>query len=292
MVESEDLQDECDEIVRYLNEQRLNVFYGEDLSEPGGIEFQWKGKNGWNDFIALAKKEEATTIIMDEQRLEKEDLDQIIEQLGEEGLKDQTISDDIGKLKKLAGKVAGIKLTWIKDGVKFSYHESSEWFDDAQELIATLPQPIRQLATSSTLRFQPRPMPKELRGASAEVIAQELLVFAEKEFPETDVRSLYSVSRLFWERKGLPGFGDPEAEVLKQKVEGIARSRLEEKQGKTEKEKIPQLVTAGIEWAKQYGFPKLTKQNLKAFLAEKEESLSKTSEDILLNQINFKLKNQ
>jgi hypothetical protein len=82
---------------------------------------------------------------------------------------------------------------------------------------------------------------------------------------------------LFWQKKGVSDFGDSETELLKEKVRKIAETRLTEELQKSERELLPKLVSECVDWAGRYGLTKLTKQNLKAFLAEKNQILTRSS---------------
>lgn len=78
----EDLSDKREEILSYLKSQSLNIFYGKDVSESEGIEIRWKHlEDGWKDFIDLGKTEGITTVVVEAQVLEKDDLDRLLEDL-------------------------------------------------------------------------------------------------------------------------------------------------------------------------------------------------------------------
>jgi hypothetical protein len=142
--------------------------------------------------------------------------------------------------------VGAINLYWVKDGVKFSLHRSTEWFDDlagiAEELEAIEerggPRESR-LPLSSLVRA---PLPKSVKSKSPEEIAEEMIEFGKKELGSLDMRSFYQANRLFWQKMGVSDFGDSETELLKEKVRKIADTRLTEQLQKSERELLPKLV--------------------------------------------------
>ncbi len=290
MSKLESLEKTRDEIVSYLQEQGVSVFFGEDVSAAEGAEFQWS-RDGWKDFVGLAKKEGVSLMVLDEQLLSKEDLEELVDLVGPDKLKEVVTKEDLGKLQEFKGTIGGLRLAWIKEGVKFTYYQSTEWFSEFQDLRNTLLETGEgsegELAGRPTMMSRPfyGTLPPKVKETPPEVLAEEMVTFMKKEYGGLSTKMFDSASRVFWEKKGVPQFGDGEVGLLKDKVEGM----VEEKIAEAEKEKLPQLVEATVEGCKGNEFRKLTKQNLKAFLAEKNETLSRPSEDILLTRVNVKL---
>jgi len=287
----ESLEKTRDEMISYLKEQAMDVFFGQDVTPAQGVEIQWN-RDSWKDFVGLAKKGGVSLMILEEQLLTKNDLEELVDLIGAEKLKDFVNGEDLSKLQEFKSVIGSVKLTWIKEGVKFSYNQSTEWFSEFQDLRNSLLEvgegSEEELARSSPITTRPTfygTLPPKVKETPPEVLAEEMVTFITKEYDGLSTETFYSASRLFWEKKGVPQFGDPEVGLLKAKVERI----VEQKIMGAEKERLPQLVEATVEWCEGNGFRKLTKQNLKAFLAEKNESLSKPSEDILLTRVNVKL---
>jgi hypothetical protein len=119
-----------------------------------------------------------------------------------------------------------------------------------------------------------------------------MIDFIKEQLPTPDRLGFYRVKEFFWSKKGVVNrFSiNPEIKFKMEKVEMNAQKRIEEAQMEEEKEKIPDLIDSCIDWCKDNGLKKVTKTNVKAFLAEKETTLSRNSEDILYQRVNFKLK--
>jgi hypothetical protein len=291
--EAENLETARDEILSALKDQSFKVFHGSDVGN-GGPEFRWKDSKDWKGFLDLAQQEQVRIVIYDERTFDKEELEGLLASMPEEAMKSAIGAESLRKLRSTAGKVGAVNICWVKDGVKYSLHRTTEWFDDLAEFAEHLESMEERegpresgIPVSSFVRA---PLPKSVKSKSPEDLAQEMIEFGKKELGSLDLRSFYHASRLFWQRMGVADFGDSEAELLKEKVRMIAETRLTEELQKSERELLPRLVEECSDWADKYGFPKLTKQNLKAFLAEKNHSLTRSSEDILLVQVNAKLK--
>jgi hypothetical protein len=291
--EAENLEAVRDEILSALNAQSFKVFRGSDVGN-GGPEFRWKDPKDWKGFLDLAQQEQIRIIICDEKAFDKSELGELLASLPEEATKSAIGTENLRKLQSAAGKVGAVNLYWVKDGVKYSLHRTTKWFDDLAEFAEQL-ESMGEKEGPEESRFpvgglMRAPLPKSVKSRSPEDLAREMIEFGKKELGSLDLRSFYQASRLFWQKIGVPDFGDSETELLKEKVRKIAEASLTEELQKSERELLPKLVEECAGWADKYGLSKLTKQNLKAFLAEKNQPLTRNSEDIMLVQVNAKLK--
>ena len=218
-------------------------------------------------------------------------MQELVDFVDADKLKEVVTKEDLGKLQKFTSTIGGLRLAWIKEGIKFSYYQSTEWFSEFQDLRNTLlaarEGPEEGLTGRPVMTTRPfyGTLPAKVKETPPEVLAEEMVTLMKKEYGGLGTKTFFSASRVFWEKKGVSQFGDGEVELLKDKVGSIVEAKIAE----AEKEKLPQLVEATVEWCKGNEFRKLTKQNLKAFLAEKNETLSRPSEDILLTRVNVKL---
>lgn len=293
MDEADALEPVRDEIVSELKGYPFKVFHGRDAGD-GGPEFRWNDPKDWKGFLKLAQDEQVSILVYDERTFDKEEFEGILSSFPEGEAKSLIGAENLRKMQSASGKVGAVNLYWVKDGVKYSLHRTAKWYDELADVAEQLESmergggpeesryPIGGLARA--------PLPKSVKSKSPEDLAQEMIEFGKKELGNLDLRSFYQASRLFWQKIGVPDFGDTETEVLKEKVRTIAETRLTEELQKSERELLPRFVEECAAWADKYGFSKLTKQNLKAFLAEKNQSLTRGSEDILLVQVNAKLK--
>jgi len=203
--------------------------------------------------------------------------------------------DNLQRLRSAGGKVGAINLHWVKGDVVYSLEISTKWYDALSELVeehfaSTKEGETREESRMPIAGLARLPLPKAVKSQSPEELAQQMIEFGKKELGALDLRSFYQASRLFWQRLGVSDFGDSETELLREKVRKIAEQRVTDEVQKQERDLLPKLVSECLEWADKYEIPKLTKQNLKAFLAEKNMVLTKNSEDILLVQANSRLK--
>jgi hypothetical protein len=272
--------------------QGFNVFFAKNtLDSDNMTEVFWDENENSKHFFDIAKKEGIKTIVAEIKVLEKDMLD--LDSEDEESLNQEILmplKTELNKISKYAGKVGSYKFSWIKDGTKYSLMETTDWFKEFASIIKRLSTPIRQTGFASS-RFEQEEIPKELKEKSEEDIAEEMIDFIKEQLPTLDRRGFYQVKELFWSKKGIMRFTtDPELRFKMSKVEMIADKSIEEAQAAEEKERLPDLIDSCIDWCKENELKKVTKTNIKAFLAEKEITLSRNSEDILYQRVNFKLK--
>lgn len=270
----------------------FNVFYAKNTSDSDNLtEVFWDENQDSKYFFDIAKKEGIKTIIAEGKILDK-DLTQMDSE-DEESLNPETLKllkTELSGFSKYVGKVGYYKFSWTKDGTKYSLMEVTEWY----QLLGNV---VKQLSTvasrqaSFESRFEDEVIPEELKKKSEEELGEEMIDFIKEQLPTLDNREFYQVKELFWSKKGIMRFtSNPEIRFKMSKVEMIARRRLEEAQAEDEKDKLPDLIDACVDWCKEHGLKKVIKANVKAFLAEKETTLSRNGEDMLYQRVNFKLK--
>jgi len=138
-------------------------------------------------------------------------------------------------------------------------------------------------------------VPKEIETADIKQLAEEMLSFVENKYPYLDYREKIKV---FWIEKKVnvdEWFSFP-IEILKKMniVEAIVKNELERKRlDKIKKEKeelLPSLINLCVEWAEKKGFNKLTKQEVEAFLFEKDIEVEDDTKRGLYLLVNVELK--
>jgi len=114
------------------------------LRFPGTIEYEevqcviWKAEgdpDGWKDFVELAKTAGAPFLITDFWRLEREELDLIIERLSDAEFASDEDLDDARWLRTYAGKIGFVQLGFAHQGVMMVYEVSTPWYDRYQSII-------------------------------------------------------------------------------------------------------------------------------------------------------------
>jgi hypothetical protein len=114
------------------------------LRFPGTIEYEevqcviWKAEgdpDGWKDFVELAKAAGAPFVITDFWRLEREELDLLIERLNDAEFTSDEDLDDARWLRTYAGKIGFVQLGFAHQGVMMVYEVSTPWYDRYQSII-------------------------------------------------------------------------------------------------------------------------------------------------------------
>ncbi len=158
-------------------------------------------------------------------------------------------------------------------------------------------------------------IPSEIKSASAEAIAEKMFKFIKRYTIslgldiETDIWNEWRrLVHMFWISEGcgniedmiILGTLDDDLSLKLMEAEIIVRQRfLKEKEDKEKerfekerKELLPSLIKECVEWAREKGFNKLTKQDIEAFLFEKDIEISKLARRGLYLMVNVELKSK
>jgi len=123
-------------------------------------------------------------------------------------------------------------------------------------------------------------VPTEIKLATPEELAAEMIAFAKKEFPDEDDQygnRIYSIRQLFWQSKNIERYGlPPEIQLKMEKAELLAQAQLKKEREAKEREalerekaELPSLVSSCVDWAIDHGLTRITKADVEAFLLEK-----------------------
>jgi len=101
-------------------------------------------------------------------------------------------------------------------------------------------------------------IPEEINNKSEEELANELVVFVRKEFPDdpsSSIRYLGRISDFFWRQKGVEKYQVDHAIRHKiTKVEDLALKKLEREIQELEKERLSKLVDECFLWGEEARF--------------------------------------
>jgi len=375
VIQTGDLKQTLQEVEKYLKQEGFTIFYGTEMPSPYLVEVEWsEQKSGWKGFLEAAKHAGAKVVVVQASSLEKEDL-QPIPLEGER--EDTKPTETLTELKEHVGKVGHLSLFWFKDGVKYGFSQVTDWWEKyalrmeeyapsgvreegpkpsllerygiiahqvseeiktkpseqlADELVAFIEKefPEAKMSYSSPpheatrafweskgvrdifvddpqirikiqrVEFLAREKWRRVEGEgvsdftkkSEEELASELVEFMKKEFPREEQRFSYSATSLFWQLKGVETHvfpRDPKIELKVEKVNSLARLKLEQETRRREKEIVPKLVEECVKWAKENGLKKVTRANVDYFLTEKNQPLSKLIRDAIYNKVNLML---
>lgn len=96
--------------------------------------------DSWKDFVETAKAAGAVFLTMSEARLEKADLELLIEELQESNYADDDAPelDDAQSLAAYVGKVGYIQLGFAHQGILFLHETATPWYDRYQNLVESI----------------------------------------------------------------------------------------------------------------------------------------------------------
>lgn len=140
-------------------------------------------------------------------------------------------------------------------------------------------------------------IPSEIRLATEEELADQLINFAKEEFPDKEAW-FGGEFRLFWAQKNLNSFNaPPEIQLKMKKAERLAENRLmaerqeiEREQLAREKDGLPSLISRCVDWAKENGLKSVRQSDIEAFLLEKEIEIMQPTKRSLYAMTNVALK--
>jgi hypothetical protein len=303
---SESLERIRDQIVLSAKREGINIFYRDPLStddeEYSLCEIDWQADRDWRDFISIAKSEGVKLLILEENIFKFEDLKESIDELKDdvelplEGADSpKELVGRLGRFSRYDGELGAFKIFWIQGMTKYCLNFWTSWYDQLQNLIAPFLESgnsVRNVSGYSESDIVPRKsLPKQLSTKPIEQVVDEVLRFLKDQYGDLPDFPDKTALDAFWESKGIERWQlDGKARLFLDRVAGLVVQRLEEERRKRENQKIPDLIQECIDWAKENDLRKLTKSNLKAFLAEKGEQLSKNSENIVLFKANLELK--
>jgi len=152
-----------------------------------------------------------------------------------------------------------------------------------------------------TIRFeqeQETDAPDWLETKTAEEIAEEILEFKKKTFPEEERLSIYTVTNFFWEEHGIEQFRMPSEIRLKMQqtvtlAQIMARKEQEnKKKERMEKEnaELPSLVSRCVDWARTNGLKRLTVADVDAYILERNLDILKETRRAIYAKANVELK--
>jgi hypothetical protein len=133
----DDLATLKDDMVAFIEGHGMRRF-------PGFVDFEevpsvaWKSEDNpdsWKDFVELAKAAGAPFLIMDSWRLDRSELDLMIERLGSAEFSSDEDMEDARWLGTYVGKVGFVQLGFAQQGVMMVYEASTPWYDRYQGIL-------------------------------------------------------------------------------------------------------------------------------------------------------------
>jgi hypothetical protein len=126
-----------DDMIAFIEGHGMGRFQGcVDYEEVPSV--MWKGEDnpdGWKDFVELAKVSNAPFLTMDAWRLEREELDNLLQHLSNSEFTNEDDVEDARWLRTYLGKTGFVQLGFAHQGVMMVYEASTEWYDRYHRLI-------------------------------------------------------------------------------------------------------------------------------------------------------------
>ena len=96
--------------------------------------------DGWKDFVEMAKAAAAPFLTMSEIRLEKEDLELLIEELREDAFPGENAPqvEEAQYLVSHVGKLGYIQLGFAHQGIVYLHENSTPWYERYQQLLESV----------------------------------------------------------------------------------------------------------------------------------------------------------
>jgi len=133
----DDLTSLKDDMVAFIEGHGMNRFPGYvDYEEVQSV--MWKGEGNpesWKDFVELAKAAATPFLTMDSWVLRREDLDDMIQRLGNAEFTNDEDLEDAKWLRTYIGKTGFVQLGFAHQGVMMVYEASTEWYDRYQRMV-------------------------------------------------------------------------------------------------------------------------------------------------------------
>ncbi|MFC5863227.1 hypothetical protein ACFPT7_13060 [Acidicapsa dinghuensis] len=93
--------------------------------------------DSWKDFVEMAKHAGAPFITISDVKLEREEIEELIDEAGDLNFPDEETSElaEAEWLRKYAGKVGYIQLGFLHQGVAILHETTTDWYEHYQELL-------------------------------------------------------------------------------------------------------------------------------------------------------------
>ena len=132
----EDLSSLKDDMNAFIVGHGLGRFQGYVTEEVRSV--MWDPRDNpesWKDFVELAKKAGATFLSMDEEVLQRDELDYLMQRLQHTSFPSDEDMEEARWLRNYIGKTGFIQLGWPHQGIMFLFEVSTEWYERYQHLL-------------------------------------------------------------------------------------------------------------------------------------------------------------
>jgi hypothetical protein len=127
-----------DDMVAFIEGHGLHRLPGYVTEDIPSIVWEGQGNpDAWKDFVEMAKHVGAPFVTFSEMKLEREELDALIEEAGEMNFPDEEATELVEAkwLRKYAGMLGYIQLGFVYQGLVFLHETTTEWYERFQTLL-------------------------------------------------------------------------------------------------------------------------------------------------------------
>ena len=132
----DDLSSLKDDMTAFILGHGLSRYQGYVTEEVHSV--MWDPKDNpdsWKDFVELAKAAAAPFVTMDSWRLERDELDAMIQRLSMAEFANDEEIEDARWLRTYIGKTGFVQLGFAQHGVMMVYEASTAWYDRYQSIL-------------------------------------------------------------------------------------------------------------------------------------------------------------
>jgi len=164
------------------------------------------------------------------------------------------------------------------------------YFEDSSE--------TEMLETNELTPNQEIDVPDWLETITSEEIAENILEFKNKRYPEEEFLGIHSVIRMYWDEKGIEEYQMPseiQSKIYRANTFAQIMIRKEKKKLKDEKlekenSELPSLVGRCVDWAKANGLKRLTVADVDAYILERKLDILNETRRAIYAKANVELK--
>jgi len=133
----DDLAGLKDDMIAFVEGHGMSRFPGfVDYEEVQCVSWKENGNpEGWKDFVELAKTAGAPFLTMDSWRLERGELDAMIERLSNAEFASDEDLEEARWLRTYVGKTGFVQLGFAHQGVMMIYEASTAWYERYQNIL-------------------------------------------------------------------------------------------------------------------------------------------------------------
>lgn len=149
------LKDDMNAFILGHGMQRFRAYVSDEMPSV-----MWDGDtnpDSWKDFVELAKASGIMFLTVNDESLEKDDLDFLIERIQNSSNMSDDDMDEAKWLRAYVGKVGFIQIGFSYHGTMFLHETATEWFERYQQLLDTADDFGRLLMDQEDLRDDDEP---------------------------------------------------------------------------------------------------------------------------------------